>query len=200
MPIRQPLYLRNLLFPTRTQARRRTASRSWGLEKLEDRTLLSAIETSPVVDVDQLPEEGDLPEEGPFPLSDTFKLHSQRDSEKTIYLDFNGHTTSGTPWNTAFNGGADFVTPAYSLDGDSAFNDTELERIQFIWQRVSEDFIPFDVNVTTQEPNVDDLINAGGSDSRWGVRVAIGGNSQDWFGNSAGGVAYPGSFRWNTDT
>src|SRR5690606_12150521 len=71
----------------------------------------------------------------PFALGDTFKLHSLPGATKTIYLDFDGHTTSGTSWNGAYNGGADFTTPAYSFEGDASFSNAELERIQRIWQR-----------------------------------------------------------------
>ena len=131
-------------------------------------------------------------------LADTFALHSNPGASKTIYLDFDGHTTSGTYWNSSFNGGQAIVTPAYNFSGDSSFTDSELSRIQAIWQRVAEDFIPFDVNVTTEEPSLSDLIKSGNNDSAWGVRMVIGGNSS-WFG-SAGGVAYLGSFTWNSDT
>ena len=137
----------------------------------------------------------------PFNLADTFFLNSNPGATHTIYLDFNGHVTSGTAWNSNFNGGANFTTPAYDTDGVAGFSNSELTAIQRIWQRVVEDFVAFDVNVTTQEPaSTGDLINSGSGDSRWGVRVAIGGSSNDWFGAGAGGVAYVGSFNWNTDT
>jgi hypothetical protein len=134
-------------------------------------------------------------------LNQTFSLNSLAAANQTIYLDFNGHTTSGTEWNT-YSGLTNIVTPAFDLDGNTAsFSSTELERIQYIWQRVAEDFSPFNVNVTTQAPtDINDLIKSGTSDTRWGVRVAIGGSYSDWFGSSAGGVAYVGSFNWNTDT
>lgn len=130
-------------------------------------------------------------------LEDTFRLHSNPAASKTIFLDFDGHTTSGTSWNS-FNGGADIVSPAYSFSGDASFDDSELSRIHAIWQRVAEDFIPFDVDVTTEEPSLDGLVKSGSGDSAWGVRVVVGGNGS-WYGN-AGGVAYLGSFNWNSDT
>ncbi|WP_220498365.1 Calx-beta domain-containing protein [Rhodopirellula sp. JC639] len=130
-------------------------------------------------------------------LEDTFRLHSNPGAAHTIFLDFDGHTTSGTSWNS-FNGGADIVTPAFSFSGDASFEDTELSRIHAIWQRVAEDFLPFDVDVTTEEPSIDRLIRSGSGDSAWGVRVVVGGNGS-WYGN-AGGVAYLGSFNWNSDT
>ncbi len=132
-------------------------------------------------------------------LTQTFLLNSLPGANHTIYLDFNGHTTTGTPWNGA--GRSSIVTPAFDIDGNPAgFSTTELERIQYIWQRVVEDFSPFNVNVTTQEPTLDRLIKSGTTDTAWGVRVAIGGSSYDWFGAGAGGVAYLNSFNWDSDT
>lgn len=137
----------------------------------------------------------------PAALADTFLLHSYPSSTKTIYLDFDGHTTSGTYWNTSYNWGWDIVTPAFSLDSVSAFSDAELERIQAIWQRVAEDYRPFGVDVTTQDPGVEALRKAGTNDTAWGIRVVIGGRATDWFADQDyGGVAYTDSFIWNTDT
>ena len=131
-----------------------------------------------------------------YDLSQTFQLHSNEGADHTIYLDFDGHTTTGTLWNNGY--GDPIVTPAYTFEGDSnSFTNNELARIQRIWAAVAEDFIGFDVNVTTEDPGEGPLRNLGGSDSRWGVRVVIGENT--WFG-SAGGVAYVGSFDWSSDT
>jgi hypothetical protein len=136
----------------------------------------------------------------PFPLDQTFLLNTHPNSNHTIYLDFNGHTTSGTPWNDTFNDGNDFTTPPYHFEGDTTdnFTDTELVRIQRIWARVAEDYAPFGVNVTTQDPGVAKLRKQTG-DTQWGVRVCIGGSSFDWRGGNFGGVAYTGSFTWSTD-
>lgn len=134
-------------------------------------------------------------------LSKTFFLNSLPGAKQTIYLDFNGHTTSGTYWNTSYKSGANIFTPAFDFDGNTAFSSAELERIQYIWQRVAEDFSPFNINVTTQAPtDINDLIKNSSTDTRWGVRVVIGGSSYDWFGKEAGGVAYLNSFNWNSDT
>jgi serralysin len=70
---------------------------------------------------------------------------------------------------------------------------------------VAEDFAPFNVDVTTEDPTLGvgaaALAYSGStSDASWGIRVCIGGTSSDWFGGGAGGVAYLGSFTWNTDT
>ncbi len=131
-----------------------------------------------------------------FPLADTFKLHSRPTATKTIYLDFNGHSTTDTFWN---DGGNTIVTSPYSFEGDASFSDNELAQFQEIWQRVSECFTPFEVDVTTEQPPVADLIRSGGGDTRWGIRVCIG-ESNPSPAPGAGGVAYLGSFNWNSDT
>ena len=130
---------------------------------------------------------------------ETFNLHSKPDSHYTIYLDFNGHTTVDKLWNKDCTDGAPIITPAFSMDSDvNRFSDSELERIRFIWERVAEDFAPFDVDVTTEEPPSDRLIKSRGGDTDWGIRVVIGGNSS-WYGYG-GGVAYIDSFDMDSDT
>lgn len=139
---------------------------------------------------------------GTLSVTDTFLLHSKPGASKVIYLDFDGHTTSGTIWNTNFAGGADIVTPPYSTDATvtTAFSTVELDNIYSIWLRVAEDFAPFDVDVTTQDPGLEALRKSTTSDTQFGVRVCIGGSSYSWYGAGAGGVAYLNSFTWNTDT
>ncbi len=127
-------------------------------------------------------------------LPDTFLLHSKPDATKTIYLDFDGFTATGTPWNSNYN--TDTITsPPYDPAGDgAAFSDWELERIQEIWHRVAEDFAPFDINVTTEDPGEDALVNTGGSDSEWGIRIVI---TVDNFAScGCGGFAFINSFNW----
>ncbi|MEK0426052.1 MAG: hypothetical protein RJB11_2143 [Planctomycetota bacterium] len=131
---------------------------------------------------------------GFLPLSDTFKLHSRPTATKVIYLDFDGFTAKGTPWN-ASRGRDPIISPAYDPAGNGAsFTDNELRAIQTIWQQVSGDFAPFDVNVTTEDPGEAALVNTGGSDDRWGIRAVM--TPDDFPAPGAGGVAYIGSFRW----
>lgn len=134
--------------------------------------------------------------------TETFALHSRPGAAKVIYLDFDGHTTTGTSWNSAFTAGAVIVTPPYSNDStvSTAFSQAELDNIHSIWQRVAEDYAPFDVDVTTQDPGVEALRKTTSTDAQFGVRVCIGGSSYDWYGAGAGGVAYLNSFTWNSDT
>lgn len=177
------------------------------VEMLEARMLMSGdhlheLDWLPVPDATQMYEaaviEGTSETAATVPLNDTFTLQSREGAAHTIYLDFDGHVTSNTYWN---NGRGDFETQAYDFDGNvNSFSDAELQRIQNIWQRVAEDFSPFDVNVTTMDPGTDALTKTGGGDQEWGTRVVIGGSSYDWFGQGAGGVAYLNSFNWSTDT
>ena len=121
-----------------------------------------------------------------FPLSQTFELQSRPLATKRIYLDFDGHVTTGTPWNQLPGVPLSLVTPAFSLDADyAAFSDLELTAIQEIWARVAEDFAPFDVDVTTRLPADEDLINFGDGDTQWGMRVVVGGDG-DWMPGAAG--------------
>jgi PKD repeat protein len=137
----------------------------------------------------------------PFPLSQTFLLHSRPGATKKIYLDFNGHTTSGTNWNTSFAAGKSIVTPPFDQNSNTAaFSDAELGAIQRIWHAVCEDYAPYEVDVTTEDPGAAGLSRSTNSDTTFGVRVCIGGSSMTWYREPAGGVAYMGSFNWNTDT
>ena len=125
----------------------------------------------------------------PFPTNQTFLLHSKPTSERVIYLDFDGHTVSGTAWM----GGATIYAEPYDLDGISGFVDTEHESIQRTWQRVANDFAPFDVDVTTQEPPASDITRSDVGDTRFGTRVVFTDNN-DGICTSCGGVAYVGVF------
>jgi hypothetical protein len=128
------------------------------------------------------------------PLNQTFELASLPSATKTIYLDFTGHITTGAA-AAAWGSTTDILTPPFTIDSDPAFNPSELATIQRTWARVAEDFAPFQVNVTTKEPSVTDLINAGGADTRWGIRVVIGAASGAGHpAASSGGIAIVSSF------
>jgi PKD repeat protein len=131
-------------------------------------------------------------EAAPFPLNSTFLLHSRPGANRVIYLDFDGHVTSGTAWN-ASSGIDPIVSPAYNTDADpNSFSIQELENIQKMWQQVSEDFVPFDVDVTTEDPGVNAINRSSSGDTLYGTRVVI---TQDNFDNcGCGGFAYVGVF------
>lgn len=149
-----------------------------------------------------------LPKEGPpgestntpplnplYSLDQTFKLHSRPGASRVIYLDFDGHDASTTIW-VSTSGNVPMARP-YDTDGNAnTFSTAERSSIQYIWSRVAEDYMQYDIDVTTEDPGVAALINTG--TGRYGVRVGIGGDSSDFYG-SAGGVAYLNSFDNNED-
>lgn len=148
---------------------------------------------------DPAPEAGELATDAAAPvaatmvLADTFKLHSRPGAKRIIYLDFNGHLLSGTGWNASYNGGRDINAPAWDIDGNpGTFSDTERTRIQQIWQRVAEDYAPFDVDVTTELASEAQITRSSSSDEYYGTRVLVSAISS-YFGHY-GGIAYLGAF------
>ncbi len=84
--------------------------------------------------------------------ANVFALHSKPGARNVLFLDFDGHTISGTAWNSG--GASSYRAAPFSLDGDDySFSDTERAKIQEMWHRVAEDFAPFDIDVTTEEPS-----------------------------------------------
>jgi PKD repeat protein len=158
--------------------------------------LLYVCENDPVQpEAPAVPAEGSVLE-GPLPYDQTFLLHSRPGVKRVIYLDFDGHVTTGTPWNS---GRGDIVSAPFDLDGNPASWSTgEQDTIQYIWQRVAEDFAPFEVDVTTQDPGIEGLRKTSSSDEYYGQRVVI--SPTNWYSTSAGGVAYIGAFNWSSDT
>jgi hypothetical protein len=141
-----------------------------------------------------------------FPLNQTFKLHSKPGSQRTIYLDFNGHNVSNTFWNVDIDGDGPGTAvpngthPPMDLAGNGpTFNDTELTQIQNIYERVAEDYAPFDVDVTTEEPPASAIDRTGSGDQRYGTRALISpSNAVDNIcGGSCGGVAFITTFDYH---
>ncbi len=127
--------------------------------------------------------------------------HSNPSFSKKIYLDFDGEMVSGTAWNNQnygdnFNTGNTIHAPAFSTDADlTTFSASELAAIQEVWARVSEDYAPFQVDVTTEYPGAG-IFTAG----EQAIRVIISTETDattgaKWFPPS-GGVAYIGSWYW----
>lgn len=86
----------------------------------------------------------------PFPSGLVF--HSRPGAPNILYLNFTGETVTGTAWNTSL-GRTTIPATAFSSDGDfSTFSDSEQAVIKRVWQRVAEDFAPFDIDVTTERP------------------------------------------------
>lgn len=165
-----------------------------GMERLESRQLLAALAYT------KLAEPGPVSPSSfaaapPFALSQTFKLHSLPGAQKTIFLDFDGHVTENTLWNSTFTTPT-ITSPPFDTDGNaSEFSDDEMEMIQRIWQRVSEDFLPFNVDVTTEFVSESVLIMDTPVDPVYGMRAAIGGDFTIIPGlGAAGGVAFLDGF------
>ena len=100
-------------------------------------------------------------------------------ADATILLDFDGAVVSNTLWN---GGAAINAAPANLRFG-------EMERIV---QRVSEDFSPFNVTVTTSET----IYNNTNPLKRMRVVVT---ETWEWFG-VVGGTAFDNSFVWGNNT
>lgn len=128
--------------------------------------------------------------------ADPFALHSKPSSNRVIYLDFNGHVASNTAWNSGT-----LTAQAYDTDGNpGAFSSAELSNIREIWQRVAEDYAPFDVDVTTQEPTADALQRTSSSDTQYGTRAVITRSMPELCSQSCGGVAYVNVFSYYSST
>ena len=127
----------------------------------------------------------------PLTSSDTFNLESRPGSLHTIYLDFNGATVTGTSWNdieTTIN------ASAFDRDGDpTTFGDFELAYIQEVWAQVSEDYAPFDVNVTTKDPGADAYTRSSESDTTYGSHAVITNDIVGGVCTGCAGVAYFGA-------
>lgn len=101
-------------------------------------------------------------------------LESFHGAVAVVYLDFQGGTT--TTW-----GGQSYDRP-----------DVSNEQIRDVWRRVAEDFMPFNINVTT------DLMVYERAPENSRQRVII--TPSSFVGAEFGGIAYFGSFNWTGDT
>lgn len=106
-------------------------------------------------------------------------LNSNATATAVIHLDFDGHTVEGTSWNYA----GPIVCGASGLDN---------AQLTTVFNRVAEDYRPFNVNVTTDESRY----LAAPANQRMRVILTV---SSSWYG-SAGGVAFVNSFTWGDDT
>ena len=122
-----------------------------------------------------------------YPYADTFRLHSLPGAQRTIFLDFDGHTVSGTAWNDLEGLRSGFY-PGLSVDGSAAFNDAEKDIVQDVWQRVAEDYAPFQVDVTTQDPGLAALTRSSSADQVYGMRALV--TDENWCAPGCLGVAY----------
>ncbi len=106
-------------------------------------------------------------------------LSSLPSAQAVIFIDFDGHTVTGTSWN--------YAGPIYC--GASGLDNAQ---ITTVFNRVAEDYRPFNVNVTTDSTK----FLAAPVAKRMRVIPTV---SWEWYGQS-GGVAFIGSFTWGDDT
>jgi hypothetical protein len=138
------------------------------------------------------------------PLTNAFLLNSLPGSNRTIYLDFTGHSLVGTYWqdggtfaNASINyTNAQMQMPAYDVDGNTAtFSDLERRNIIDAWSAIAEDYAPFNVNVTTADPGDAALLRSNEFDTIYGMRALITNNTNAIAAECrCGGVAYVGVF------
>ena len=114
-----------------------------------------------------------------FKASGQTLFSSYPSATATIFLDFDGEAINSPLWN----GGTPFVCSSAAL--------TNLQ-IQEIFNRVAEDYRPFNINITTDEA----VFVAAPLNKR--IRVVVTSTSA-WY-PGVGGIAYVGSFKWGDDT
>ena len=104
-------------------------------------------------------------------------------ADYVIYIDFDGEEVSGTSWNADYNSGNTIIAPPHPL---ATFD----EFVRAEWARVSEDYVGFEINVTTDRA----VFNATDPAKRVMCVVTP---DQSWLSDNigtSGGVAFVGSF------
>lgn len=107
-------------------------------------------------------------------------LNSNPSASATIFLDFDGHMVQSGGWNA---GNAFYCSPA----------PMNAAQINEIFQRVSEDFRPFELNITTDSTK---FLSAP-LNKRMRIIITP---SSSWYPAQVGGVGYVGSFTWGDNT
>jgi len=114
-----------------------------------------------------------------FAKAQTPIYNSYPSATATIFLDFDGQYVDGTSWN--YNG-------PLTLGASNMTTD----QITEIFNRVSEDYRPFNINITTDSTKY----WSAPANKRMRVILTV---SSSWYG-SAGGVSYINSFTWGDNT
>jgi hypothetical protein len=115
-----------------------------------------------------------------IPVTQELNLNSLPGAPATLFLDFNGHFDAERNWDM----------PAYSRDDDAThFSPAEQYEIRTLWSSVAEDYAPFNINVTTVDPDPN-LLNTNGNY----LRVVMSGGGDPREGINKGGAGPQGAF------
>jgi hypothetical protein len=107
-------------------------------------------------------------------------LNSYNTAAAVVYLDFDGEAVAGTSWN---------VNGPFNCNS-SGLNETQITEV---FNRVAEDFRPFNINITTSENRYFQ------APANQRIRIIIT-TSHEWYGSGSGGVAFLSSFVWGNGT
>ncbi len=117
-----------------------------------------------------------------FDYDQTFKLNSNPDAQVTIYLDFDGFIAQGH----SYLSDGSVITPPSRDDDDTTFSEQDLMYIQLAWAQAVEFFAPFNVNITTEEPDPEMLTRDSEHDPYYGIVLAHGTGGNDEASGSIG--------------
>lgn len=113
---------------------------------------------------------------------DATKLHSKPGAQKVIFLDTDGYDATNSVWGAGYNIPV-FLPWATSQD-----------KIYQMWTMVAEDYAPFDVDVTTEDPGWEALVRSSISDEYYGAHVVLTDTSTNGICANCGGIAYIATF------
>nr|WP_281352336.1 Ig-like domain-containing protein [Phytoactinopolyspora alkaliphila] len=128
----------------------------------------------------------DAPELGAADVPGDPVAGSRPGASHTIFIDFDGHTISGTEWNARYDV-ASIEIDAYNVNDEFK---------QAVWERIAQDYAPFDVNVTITDPGADALWKTSNDDNQYGSHLLVIPDSSDLPAGMQGygGLAWVGGF------
>jgi hypothetical protein len=162
----------------------RAQKRAWVYTTIDGKVFVEETDINAVLctEFDRAPEQGATEQVvllAPPVGSPAYNLNSLPTASAVAYLDFDGELVVGTAWNSG--NAINAVATNYSE-----------AQITEIWELISEDFRPFNINVTTSLQ----VYQAAPTRSR--MRCIF--TSTTTAAPGAGGVAYLNSFNWGNDT
>ncbi len=128
-------------------------------------------------------------------LTTVQNLQSKPGAPKVLYIDYWGGsiTVAGNGsnvWNASYGDPLNY--DVWTLDGSTAFSDTERYRMWQAWAEAAEDYAPFNVNVTTRTSVY--AATATANRSRIIATTTATRNAYNICSSGCGGVAYKPSF------